>query len=507
MSQPNVVLICCDDIGFNEIGVYQGRNMPDREAFGGERVHTPNIDSIARDGSLFMRYYATSPICTPSRYSILTGRFASRSPSIMEKYPPPAQATIQWDTHVCKTEGTIGKVFQSMGYSTGFVGKWHNGTPKLDYEGVKEKTDPRDPDVERKVKAAYEVGTAHIRDGLGFDYVERVYFGNKESLPAAYQFHNLEWIAEGARDFIAQSTEKPFFLYMPLSSPHGDHSDPLWATDPLRTPSGMLEKRPESGMPPRETLRERCKEAGVSEKTAMSLYQDDCVGAVLSKLEELGLSENTIVVFTCDHLARAKYMCYEGARVPFMIRWPGKIRNGMEMSRICANIDLVSTLTELAGGEVPGDYQTDGMSFAPLLTKPDEDTPWREQLLLEVSNIRAVVTDKWKYIANRASEEIVAKIAEDKEEAEATGRKRYMGWDGRRNPHKHYEKEGVRYFSAGILPHYYDPDQLYDLDADVLEQNNVVSDPKNADVVEDLKKRLKVELKKLPHSFAEFTSH
>ena len=299
------------------------------------------------------------------------------------------------------------------------------------------------------------------------------------------------------------SKGRPFFLYMATSAPHGDYFTDFMNVDPRYTPSGILEKRPQA-MPPREELLDRVRAAGCSEKTAMSTWIDECLGAALGKLEELGVLDDTIAVFTCDHLARGKYMCYEGARVPFMIRWPGRIEPGTELSRICANIDLAATLCDLAGGRLPKGYETDGMSFAPLLLEPGGEHAWREHLMLEVSNIRGIVTDRWKYIANRASDDVLAAIEADRRQAEAAGRKRWVAWEGRRNPHAGYEREGVRYFAAGEFPCYFDPDQLYDLQSDVFEQSNLYGKPQYADIVDDLKRRLGQELRKLPHSFGEF---
>jgi arylsulfatase A-like enzyme len=125
--------------------------------------------------------------------------------------------------------------------------------------------------------------------------------------------------------------------------------------------------------------------------------------------------------------------------------------------------------------------------------------------MLEVSNIRAIVTGRWKYIASRASDDVLAAIEADRRDAEATGRKRWVAWEGKRNPHPGYEQEGIRYFAAGRFPCYFDPDQLYDLDADVFEQLNLYGDPQYASVAADLKRRLSLELRKLPHSFGEFT--
>ena len=103
-------------------------------------------------------------------------------------------------------------------------------------------------------------------------------------------------------------------------------------------------------MPPPERLLERLREAGVSEETSMATWMDDAVGAVLGSLEAHGLLSNTIVIYTCDHLARGKYMCYEGCRVPLIIQWPERIRSGQEVNSLCANVDLAATLAELAGG-------------------------------------------------------------------------------------------------------------------------------------------------------------
>jgi arylsulfatase A-like enzyme len=506
MSRPNIVLICADDLSFNEIGPYLGRGMPADDPYHGQPVHTPHIDSLAGEGALLTRYYATSAICTPSRYSILTGRLASRSPGILRQFPAGSPATITWNTPVEPQEGNLAKLLKSLGYATGFVGKWHNGNPRMDFSGVAPEADPADPQVAGIVRRAYDRGVEHLRGGLGFDFVDRVYFGNKEYLPARLQVHNLEWIAEGAVEFIDRHAGGPFFLYMATSAPHGDQFSRFWQDNPCNTPAGVLRRRPETAMPARENLLSRLRELGVSEVTAMAAWIDDAVGAVLGRLEALGLAENTVVVFTCDHLARGKYTCYEGSRVPFLVRWPARIRSGLETDALCANVDLACTLTRLAGGELPADYVTDGVSFADLLLEPDRPHDRRKHIYLECSNIRGIVTQRWKYIANRVTDDVMSRIEADEREARATGRKRLVGWDGRKNPHKHAEQEGIRYFASGEFPDYFDPDQLYDLEADPWEQQNLASDPRHAETLAGLKETLREELARLPHSFGEFTA-
>jgi arylsulfatase A-like enzyme len=237
----------------------------------------------------------------------------------------------------------------------------------------------------------------------------------------------------------------------------------------------------------------------------MATWLDDAVGEVLGRLRALGLEDNTIVVFTVDHLARGKYTCYEGCRVPLMVRWPGKIQPGVETDALCANIDLVATLAQLAGAELPADYDTDGVSFADVLLEADKPHSGRPHIYLECSNIRGIVTPRWKYIANRVTDEVKASIEADAREARETGRKRLVGWDGRKNPHAHADQEGIRYFASGEFAHYFDPDQLYDLEADPWETTNLAGDARYTDVLAELKDTLRSQLRRLPHSFGEFT--
>ncbi|MGH7142560.1 MAG: sulfatase family protein [Planctomycetota bacterium] len=512
MARPNIVLICADDIGFNEIGLLQGRGLPDRDVFGGARVLTPHIDAIGRAGATLLRHYVPSAICTPARYSLLTGRFASRSPSIVQSFPPPRPATITWNTAIDPQEGTVGNVLQNLGYTTGFVGKWHNGEPKAELAAVAGIGDGRDPRLVAAVRESYARRVNYLRAGFGFDFVERVYFGNREGFPEPYQVHNLEWLCEGAEKFLdarAAEPSRPFYLHLAFSAPHGDYFNAPHRADPLLTPAGPLDAAPRTLMPPRESIEPRLAAAGVDAKTVMATWQDDCVGAVVEKLRRLGLDQNTIVIFTGDHLGRGKYMCYEGCRVPFLIRWPVGIPAGRELTRITSHIDLCATLAGFAGGAVPPDYVTDGADFSPLLTAPVDSATaapaWRDQLLLECSNIRGLVTDRWKYIACRASADVLAALEADRLAAVAEGRPRWVGWEGKRNPHPQYRTEGVRYFDCGRFENYFAADQLYDLQADVFETRNLAGDPAHAQTLARMQAGLRAELAKLPHAFGEFT--
>jgi hypothetical protein len=180
---------------------------------------TPHIDSLAATGAALTRFYITSPVCTPSRYTLLTGRLASRSPGFVEKFPPGSHATMGWDTPIGREETSLPKCLQQAGYRTGLVGKWHN-FPKdkvfqKEYILPHDSTlaDIRKPGVAEGMRANYDKALAILRDGYGWDYVDRINIGST--------VFNLEWLLEGALEFIEQNSNRPFFLYVSLPVPHG----------------------------------------------------------------------------------------------------------------------------------------------------------------------------------------------------------------------------------------------------------------------------------------------
>jgi arylsulfatase A-like enzyme len=452
----------------------------------------------------FSRFYVTTAICTPSRYSLLTGQYASRSPEFCKKNPPGTQASIRWDTDLAPGQENLATAMKRAGYATGMVGKWHCGMAGgYQLKGIDPGADPWDSALQRKIGDWYKAGQAHIRERAGWDYAESLYFQNKEGLglPRAMQVHNLEWLADGAVRFIRQKREAPFFLYVPLTVPHAQYTAAWLRDDPRFTPSGILDKAPPV-MPPREDIFRRLKEAGIDERNAPATWVDDLVGAILESLDETGQADNTLVVFASDHQSRGKDTCFESSRVPFVARWRNGIPAGAKVDALTANIDLLPTFLDLAGGAVTS--QVDGASFAAMLKGAAKPEAWRKSLLLETSNIRAAVSEEWKYIANRPPESVWRRIEEDAAEALKTGRKRYVALDGIRNPHQGYVTEGIRYSALADFPHYFDRDQLYHLPTDVFEQDNLAGDPSYRPQLADLQEQLRGLLTPLPHSFAEF---
>jgi arylsulfatase A-like enzyme len=523
--RPNIIFIYADDLDFDEIDGYDIDQVPcitgavrtgrysggrTSRAFADPRMLTPNIRSLSRDGVTFSRFYITTAICTPSRYGVLTGQYASRSPEFCRKYAPGTQPVIRWDTDLAPGQENVARVLKRAGYATGMVGKWHCGMDRrYAAPGVRPDADPSDPRLNEQLARSYAEGARHVRERGGWDYAESLYFNNKEGLglPKAMQVHNLEWIAEGAIRFIRQNRANPYFLYVPLTVPHlsatEDVSAASWLRDnPRFTPAGVLDRAP-SVMPPREDIFRRLRQAGIDQRNAFATWIDDMLGAILKAVDETGNAGNTLVIFSSDHQSRGKDTCYEASRVPFVARWPQGIPPASKVDALTANIDLLPTFAELAGAALTA--PVDGASLAAQLTGKASPDPWRDHLLLECSSIRAVVTLRWKYIANRPSAEVWKRIEDDALEAARTGRKRYVALDGVRNPHPGYVNEGIRYYALDDFPHYFDGDQLYDLREDLFEQHNLDGDPSYRSIAGEMHDRLRALLGRLPHTFGEFT--
>ena len=524
-ARPNIVLFYIDDLDFDEIGPYDAHTFPCYTGakerglfrqnmnpwlayFENPAVHTPHLDGLAREGVRFNRFYVTSTLCSPSRYALLTGRYACRSEGVRQQFPPGGPATILQHAHLGESEQSIARILKAAGYATGMVGKWHNfdwdGPYAGRVEGIPPDADPRDPDVAGPIRAAYDRGVQHIRAHHGFDYADRIYLQNKEALgiPKALQMHNLEWLVEGALDFIEDHRDEPFFLYFASPMPHGwvGSGDFLHA-DPCATPAGILDAPPK-GMPPREDTARRAREAGATGRLMESTWLDDAVGAVLGKLETLGVAENTLVLFISDHQNRGKETLYEAARVPALMRWPARLPCGCEIDALCANIDVLPTVAEACGIPLPKGFEADGQSLLPLFNEAGPPEAWRDSLMLEIAHARAVVTPEWKYIALRYP----PPLREEVERAEP-GTYAWNGTATRFQKGNQWDREGDVYVPYGAnkdFPGYFDADQLYNLREDPYEQKNLAADPAHEETLAQMKQRLRAHLIACPHTFGEF---
>ena len=334
--KPNIVIIFADDLGVNDLSCYGRKDQP-----------TPNLDRLAGQGIRFTSAYCAQPICSPSRAALMTGKHPARL-HITTFLPGRADARSQKLLHpkiamqLPLEEQTLAEVLKAQGYTTACIGKWHLG------------------------------GANFGPDKQGF---EVVHAGKANTPPSATEGGKGEYdLTAQAERFIDEHKAGPFFLYLPHNTPH----IPLAA-------------KPE--------LVARHKDAFNPVYAAMMETMDDCVGRILKKLDEHGLAERTIVLFTSDNgglhvhefagtpathnspFRAGKGFLYEGGlRVPAIVRWPAKIKPAVA-SRPLVNTDWLPTLLALAGLSAPAEL--DGVDLSAELTAADLVDQWppRERTL------------------------------------------------------------------------------------------------------------------------------
>jgi arylsulfatase A-like enzyme len=501
--RPNFVFFILDDMHyhmFNCLPQGRGKNL------------TPSIDRLAAEGTVMMGQHVSAPVCTPSRYNCLTGRYASRA--LGGQAEEQGQTVVQWNTHIRPGDVTLPRLLQQAGYATGFVGKNHVvHVPGFWQSRLPYEADPHEPEAAAKLaETAVKVRTA-IREA-GFDYAESVYNNNPNWLgPKALAAHNLDWIAQGALEFLDRYHERPFFLYFASTVPHGPLApEQSWRADPRITADGYLEEPPDV-LPPRETLRERVRQAGIKAWGRENLlWLDDAVGAVLDRLRRHGVLENTIVFFFNDHGQAAKGTLYQGGVSDPSIVWrSGGLPGGGTCETLVSNVDFAPTILDLAGAAVPPGH-FDGVSFRPVLE--GATGPIHDALYFEMGYTRAVRVGDWKYLALRYPQWAIDMPLEERrkrlEQANRTRRKRGMRivTEDPTAPFSHIalipgggDAEAA---STGEYPGYWDPDQLYNLADDPGEQHNMAGDPAHADRLAEMKAVLADYIEELPGGFGEF---
>lgn len=313
--KPNILLILTDDQGYGDLGIH-----------GNEWVKTPNLDRLARESARFDRFYV-SPLCAPTRASLLTGRYHLRTGVV--------SVSNGLET-MNSEEYTLAELLLDQGYRTGIFGKWHNGQHH-----------PNHP-----LSQGFEVFTG-FSAGHWSNYFDAHLEKNGEEL--SFEGYLPDILTDEAMDFIRKNKEQPFFAYLSINTPHSPHQVP----DEYFLPY---------------------KEVGLDDELA-SIYAmvsnaDDNIGRVLDLLEELDLTENTLVIFLTDNgpngqrfnvgMKGIKGSVHEGGvRVPSFWRWPGKITPGF-ISTPAAHIDVFPTIADFLGVENTGQKTLDGISLAPL---------------------------------------------------------------------------------------------------------------------------------------------
>ncbi len=481
-AKPNIIFFLVDDYDKPETSVYGGN------------VLTPNLDRMAREGMVFHNAYMTSTVCTPSRYTCLTGRYAgsSYSSEYLTEFPEGMQGLPAFNVALEDDHMNVGRVLAENGYATGFVGKYHVGgeeshsPEQLEKHGLHDvpKNVPWTKEIDRKQFENEKIHREMIKK-QGFTWAKNIYWGNTR---APFKGHNPEWTAAAALEFIEEHKDGPFYLHYCTTLLHGPNGE--WhkslVEKPLVTNEGYL-KEP-VGLIDRKSVIERTTAAGLTEDEVGYLFMDDSLGLLLDKLDELGIADNTIVLFIADHGSNRKGSLYRqrGTEVPCIMRWPDGMPGGVECDALIQNTDFVPTWFDVAGAKVPEGYKMDGVSVAPLFRDPKADV--RDYVYAEMGASRAVRTKEWSYMALRFTRDQVTEMRERERFLEKTLTGLSGGISrGRENP------ESMNY------------DQLYNIATNPEETQNLAANPEFAGKLDEMKQLLVKELKRFPNRpFGEF---
>lgn len=382
----NLLIIQTDEHHFSTLGCY-----------GGNIVETPHIDSLAKQGAICTSFYATTPVCSPSRGSLVSGMYPQKTPVVTNNIP--------LDDSIV----TFAEILKRDGYATGFAGKWH-----LDGNGK--------PQWAPKRKFGFEdnrfmFNRGHWKKIVDSDDGPAVGAKDKKGKPsygldgADEETFSTDWLTDKAIDFINVNKDKPFCYFLSLPDPHGPNTvrppyDTMYADVKVPIPVS-LNRKPEQ-------IPAWGKSAGVKPAQLQKLMQqyygmvkciDDNVGQILDTLKERGILENTIVVFTSDHGDLCgehgrlnKGVPYEGsARIPFLITCQGKIKAGTVVPQALGCVDFMPTVLSLMEVSVP--HKVDGRDASVLFTGEAKD--WDDIAFVRStpgSNWLSAITARWKLV-------------------------------------------------------------------------------------------------------------
>ncbi|SHF75939.1 arylsulfatase [Arenibacter palladensis] len=348
-KRPNVIIVVTDDQGFGDLGYY-----------GNPHVQTPTLDSFAKESVRFDQFIV-SPVCAPTRASLMTGRYSLRTG---------VRDTYRGGAIMATEEITVAEMLKEAGYTTGMVGKWHLG----------------DNYPSRPQDQGFDYTLRHLSGGIGQpgdwpntkkgqrSYFDPILWKNGEMFQS--KGYCTDVFTEAAMDFVEANKEQPFFLYLSYNAPHA----------PLQVPQEYYDRYkdidPSSGFEndgrPFPEMDERMKE-NARKVYAMVSNIDDNLKKLFQQLEDLKLEDNTLVIFMTDNghqhdryaagMRGRKSFVYEGGvRVPSFWRLPSKFKGDRDIKTPAAHYDVLPTLADLCNGQLPSDRIIDGKSLVPLLS-------------------------------------------------------------------------------------------------------------------------------------------
>jgi len=369
-DRPNIIYIMADDMGYADLGCY-----------GQKLIQTPNIDQLAAEGMRFTQFYSGCTVCAPARCCLMTGLHTGHSWVRGNKSPIKDRVPLRPE------DFTIAEVLKKAGYATGITGKWGLGEP--DTTGVPN-------------KQGFDYWFGYLNQAHAHSYYPDYLWKNQEkyivegNLDGQRSQYSHDLFTLEALSFVERNKDKPFFLYLAYTIPHGK----------LEIPSDA----PYSG----RDWPQPCKNYA-----AMIGREDADIGKLMKRLKDLNLDDKTLVFFCSDNgapggsgtlkhfssngpLRGAKTQLYEGGiRVPMIARWPGKIKPGMVSDQVWAMWDFLPTAAEVAGVSPP--EKTDGISMLPaLLGRPQKHHEFMYWEFSQAKLVQAVRMGDWKAIGQKS---------------------------------------------------------------------------------------------------------
>lgn len=372
-SKPNIVFVLFDDLGYGQPQCYNAQSA----------LRTPNLDKFAAQGMRFTDAHTAAAVCTPTRYGVLTGRYPSRIGQfgVLTTFSKPI---------IPSHRTTVASLLKQQGYTTACIGKWHLGMDWVDGKPGTEKEVPLGAKMTGGPNALgfdYFYGFTHARNiGTIVEQDHVVAHVEPEENQPLMAKKVVEWIEQ-------RKAGEPFFLYYPLGIPH----EPIVPSEEFAGKSGaqdVVRKDPKYGD---------------------WLYEGDAfLGKVLEALDRNHLADNTLIIATSDNgaehrayapLRESKRSIYEGGhRVPFIARWPGKVKPGsVNDHTVCLN-DLMATAAELTGAKIPDNAGEDSVSLLPELLGTSKDGTREATIHQSSSGDLAIRQGPWKMIFHKSGQ-------------------------------------------------------------------------------------------------------
>jgi arylsulfatase A-like enzyme len=376
-KKPNIIYIMTDDMGYGDLSCYGQKNYT-----------TPNLDKLASQGMKFVNAYSAAPVCTPTRVAFVTGRYPARTPAgLME----PLTGRKDSIYGITREIPSIGLQMKAAGYETALIGKWHLGFQK------RHNPTQNGFDFFYGIKSGAVDYVSHKGDPGRHDLFENDVEAHEEG-------YFTDLMTKKTTAFISKKHEKPFFLAVMYTAPH-------W---PWQAP----------GDPPYPDSVDWTAGGSASTYAAMMKSLDNGIGELLKTLDDAGLSNNTIVIFTNDNggerysdmggLSKSKMTLWEGGiRVPAFVRWPGKIKAGSITEQVIVTMDWTATILKAGGAKTNSAFAPDGIDLMPTLRGNkklvDRTLYWRT---FQRTQFKAVRMGNWKYLWD-GNEEYLFDLAKD----------------------------------------------------------------------------------------------